>query len=197
MSVPLRRNDVCIDVTLIACHGYESLYAVSSDGRVWSYPKQKRSWGIWLRNGMNSCGYHSVSLRDIHGSARSTTVHRLVAIAFLGKPSDESMQVNHKNGIKTDNRAENLEWCTGAENVRHAYMNNLINTRSPKRLAHSKKTAAIGRATRANNQRSQTHCKHGHELSGDNLRLYDGKRQCRACSRRFSRESYLAKKAVI
>lgn len=197
MTAPLKRVEDSGDVELRPCVGYEGLYAASSDGRIWSYPKTKRAWGIWLRAAANEDGYFTVSLCDQSGSARSWLVHRLVAIAFLAVPDDSSAkEVNHKSGTKTDNRPLNLEWCTPKANIQHAYANGMVNTRSPSRLASNQQTIRIASAVRAQQQRSQTHCKYGHELSGHNLRLSNGKRQCRACTARYSRDRRAQKVAI-
>ncbi len=58
-------------------------------------------------------------------------IHRIIAEAFLGDYS-EDLQVNHINGIKTDNRVENLEMVTNAENMRHALAMGLVNNRGSK-----------------------------------------------------------------
>jgi hypothetical protein len=63
--------------------------------------------------------YYQVNLSH-KGKSKIFKIHRLVAIAFLGNKENKK-QVNHINGIKNDNRLENLEWATGSENLLHAY----------------------------------------------------------------------------
>lgn len=103
--------------------GYEGLYAITRDGRVWSYPRKKGMKGFkvghWMKPNQTADGYNKYPLyRD--GNQRYFSGHRLVAVAYIDNENNLK-EVNHKNGIKTDNRIENLEWCTRSENLIHAY----------------------------------------------------------------------------
>jgi len=69
-------------------------------------------------------GYREVILSE-NGTFKNYLVHRLVLSTFSPQDGMERLFVNHKNGIKTDNRIENLEWCTKSENTIHSYNNGL------------------------------------------------------------------------
>ena len=68
-------------------------------------------------------GYLQVPLR-VNGIKKTVTVHKLIGLAFHPNPNNYP-QINHKNGVKTDNRPQNLEWCTAKHNVQHAEKNGL------------------------------------------------------------------------
>jgi len=99
-------------------------YQVSNNGRVRSYGgKHKPTEPKLLKVSNGRSGYPTVAL--YYDKARHFSVHRLVAEAFLCNPHNWPM-VNHKNGNKSDNRVENLEWCTNALNMQHAYRTGIV-----------------------------------------------------------------------
>lgn len=101
--------------------GYEGLYQVSNIGRVRSVDrevrKERRSYmvkGQLMKLRIGNNGYYRCSVRK-NGKIGTIEVHRAVAEAFIPNPCNFPC-VNHKNEIKTDNRVENLEWCSYSYN---------------------------------------------------------------------------------
>ncbi len=100
----------------ILINGEITRYSVSCQGRVRN-DKTNRILTQTLNNSNPKRGYLCVILMFANKSYLRT-VHRLVATAF-NKGYNKKLQVNHMNGIKTDNRSENLEWVTAKQNVQH------------------------------------------------------------------------------
>ena len=86
-------------------------------------------------------GYGKTMLMDDSGITKTIKVHRLIATAFYGAP-DEGMVTNHINGIKSDNRIENLEWCTQSRNALHSFEMGLQEAKTGELNGMSKLTEA-------------------------------------------------------
>ena len=119
---------------------WEGLYSISSCGRVRQEAKRKGTYpGRMLHPSPQKKGYLAVLLSDRGVVIKTEKVANLVAYAFVG-PRPEGRQINHKNGDKTDNHPQNLEYVTNRENIIHAYSLNLINTAKGERQGSSKLT---------------------------------------------------------
>lgn len=149
--------------------GYGGRYIVSSHGRVQS----RRGF---LKPGIVTDGYLAVRL-SLYGHCKTLTLHRLVAKAFIPNAEGKA-QVNHKDGVKTNNHVDNLEWVTPGENHLHAYR-------------------VLGRAPRG----LITVCSRGHSFDGSNIGFIHKRtgyvvRYCKACAR-IRRTKYLKKLEVV
>lgn len=115
--------------------GFEGLYMVSNMGRIKSIDRiitqsniRKRFFKGKILPGRLMFGY-DYTLLCYKGKESHFRTHRLVAIAFI--PNHENKpEINHKDGIKSNNRVENLEWCTPSENQKHSFKYNLERKRS-------------------------------------------------------------------
>jgi len=104
---------------------FEGYYA-SKDGEIYSSWTNRHKKGKLhkLKKNINYHGYYRVHIGGRKNS-KIQFVHRLVAMAHIDNPNKYT-EINHIDGVKTNNHISNLEWCTRSHNIKHAVDNNLI-----------------------------------------------------------------------
>lgn len=128
--------------------GYEGIYEIGKNGKVILLVERKRGGKIKdVRKEMklNRIGNGYLGLNLIKdGNSWRTTVHRLVAAHFLERKSN-LLQVNHKDGDKSNNNASNLEWVSSSYNIRHAFKTGLNRSSEKNRIRLSKPVLQINK----------------------------------------------------
>ena len=130
--------------------GYEGLYAVTRDGRVWSYPKQRSSkLGKWMKLQLHTNSRGRIKIRKQYNiglfknkKRKNHQVHILVGLTYIPNP-DNLPQINHIDGDTVNNWDWNLEWCTAVQNMEHAQRTGLLNQHTEKQMRGRSKAGKL------------------------------------------------------
>lgn len=151
---------ICEESGLRVCEYYQYLL-VREDGMVKNISGNYQAKKHWNEGSTDKDGYRTIRVPN---TKKTVKIHRLVSFAFIPNPENKS-QINHINGLKHDNRLENLDWCTQKENMQHAYDTGLQVAKkgeySPNYGEKNPRARKIGR----------------YSLDGDLLEEYHGGRQ--------------------
>ena len=125
-------KEIWRDINIVKGINFKRLYQVSNFGRIKSFKRYKKlnnnklvpTYGGILTNQKTQYGYETIALSK-DKKIKTIFIHKLVALEFIKNIFNKEF-VNHINGIKDDNRVENLEWVTRQENVDHAWATGLM-----------------------------------------------------------------------
>jgi hypothetical protein len=95
--------------------GYSENHLINRNGQIKSLSRKNMRTEKILKPGLGGNGYYTVTI-----NGKTHLVHRLIATTYIPNPL-KLPQVNHKNGVKTDNRIDNLEWVTAEQNIQHSF----------------------------------------------------------------------------
>lgn len=99
--------------------GYEGHYEITENGKIWSFKSNR-----FLKPYLNSRGYYCQCL-SLNGASTLRPTHQWVFISYVGSLK-KGFQINHIDGVKTNNHYTNLEMVTPKENTQHAWSNGLV-----------------------------------------------------------------------
>ncbi len=108
-------------------------YTINTEGQVFS-----DNSGLMKTRNKSGTDYQIINFQLINNKKKTFRLHRLVLMAFKPIENMDTLEVNHIDGDKTNNRLENLEWCTASENQQHAFNTGLQKPRRGSKSNFSK-----------------------------------------------------------